>query len=339
MKKLVLIISLLGMVSFLFSQATELFISEYIEGSSYNKAIEIFNGTGATVDLSEYALEKETNGNGVFDFSYPYSGVLEDGEVFVLAHPSADPLILAVADDTNGGVIYFNGNDPIRLTKNGVEIDFIGITGGDDFAANVTLVRSDDVASPITPWDESEWLVYPVDTFTYLGYHVFQNEEPTIIVNVPNGGEQWEQSSTHPITWTSMNFTGNIMIELEVVYRDREVLVASTEDDGNWEWNIPEDLTISDYYAIIISDAEDGDPWDDSNAAFSIIEPIPITPYSIYDIQYSTSGPSPLEGELVETSGVVTAIFENYFFIQDGVGAWNGITIYPLQEVEVGNEI
>ena len=32
--------------------ATELFISEYIEGSSFNKAIEIYNGTGAAVDLA-----------------------------------------------------------------------------------------------------------------------------------------------------------------------------------------------------------------------------------------------------------------------------------------------
>ena len=163
--------------------------------------------------------------------------------------------------------------------------------------------------------------------------------EPTLIVASPNGGEQWEQGSTHPITWTSINFTGNIKIELESVYRDREVLVASTEDDGNWEWNIPVDQFIDDWYAIIISDAEDGDPWDDSNAAFSIIEPIPVTPYTIYDIQYSLTGPSPHEGELVETSGIVTAKFENYLFIQDGPGAWNGIAIYPNQEVEVGDEI
>ena len=28
---------------------TELFFSEYIEGSSYNKALEIYNGTGAAI--------------------------------------------------------------------------------------------------------------------------------------------------------------------------------------------------------------------------------------------------------------------------------------------------
>jgi len=162
---------------------------------------------------------------------------------------------------------------------------------------------------------------------------------PTLIVASPNGGEQWEQGSTHPITWTSISFTGNIKIELETIGRDREVLVASTEDDGSWEWEIPTDLTISDDYVIVISDADDGDPFDESNAAFSIIEPIPVTPYTIYEIQYSATGPSPHEGELVETSGVVTAKFENFFFIQDGMGAWNGIAVYPVQDVEVGDEI
>ncbi|HET7802457.1 MAG TPA: lamin tail domain-containing protein, partial [Humibacillus xanthopallidus] len=36
--------------------SSELFISEYVEGSSNNKAIEIYNGTGATVNMSAYSL-------------------------------------------------------------------------------------------------------------------------------------------------------------------------------------------------------------------------------------------------------------------------------------------
>jgi hypothetical protein len=164
--------------------------------------------------------------------------------------------------------------------------------------------------------------------------------QPTIIVTSPNGGEQWEQGSTHNITWISLNFTDNVKIELEQVWeRTREVLVASTENDGEWEWNIPVDQLLSEWYVIIISDAIDGDPTDQSDGTFSIIEPIPVTPYTIYEIQYSATGSSPHVGELVETTGVVTAIFEYYFFIQDGPGAWNGIVIYPLQSVEIGDEI
>ncbi len=164
--------------------------------------------------------------------------------------------------------------------------------------------------------------------------------QPTIIVTSPNGGEQWEQGSTHDITWISLNFTDNVKIELEQVWeRTREVLVASTENDGEWEWSIPVDQLLSEWYVIIISDAIDGDPTDQSDGTFSIIEPIPVTPYTIYEIQYSTTGSSPHVGELVETTGVVTAIFEYYFFIQDDSGAWNGIVIYPMQSVEIGDEI
>ncbi len=36
--------------------ATDLIISEYVEGSSNNKFIEIYNGTGASIDLSNYKL-------------------------------------------------------------------------------------------------------------------------------------------------------------------------------------------------------------------------------------------------------------------------------------------
>src|SRR5699024_7047417 len=43
--------------------AHDLFISEYIEGSSYNKPIEIYNGTGSSVKLSDYQLELYSNGS------------------------------------------------------------------------------------------------------------------------------------------------------------------------------------------------------------------------------------------------------------------------------------
>ncbi|MBN2460670.1 MAG: hypothetical protein JXB60_03600, partial [Candidatus Cloacimonetes bacterium] len=96
--------------------------------------------------------------------------------------------------------------------------------------------------------------------------------EPMITVLSPNGGEEWEQGSTHNVLWSSINFTDNVKIELDQVWlRNREVLVSSTENDGIWEWSIPVDQEVSDYYSIIISDAADGDPWDDSNSAFSII--------------------------------------------------------------------
>jgi len=42
--------------------ATELLFSEYIEGSSNNKALEIANLTGTAINLSTYSIKKQTNG-------------------------------------------------------------------------------------------------------------------------------------------------------------------------------------------------------------------------------------------------------------------------------------
>lgn len=294
--------------------------------------ITLYNGNGGA-SYGTHTLDSFTTGSIIDNFTIYYKLITG------IQNGSPD----GIAIDYQGTLIgdqflsYEGTLEAVGGSANGLTSTDIGVAEPSDspIGESLQLLGSGAVYSDFIWQDPAPETPGELNIGQTLG----GTPEPTIIVVSPNGGEQWEQGSTHPITWTSINFTGNIMIELEMVYRDREVLVASTEDDGNWEWNIPEDLTISDYYSIIISDAEDGDPWDDSNAAFSIIEPIPVTPYTIYEIQYSTTGPSPHEGELVETSGVVTAIFENYFFIQDGIGAWNGIAVYPLQEVEVGDEI
>jgi len=100
--------------------ATELFISEYVEGSSYNKAIEIYNGTGAAVNLGAggYAIDIYFNGSTSPGTTIQLSGTLADGDVYVVADDGADPGILAVADQTSTSN-FFNGDDAVVLRKGG----------------------------------------------------------------------------------------------------------------------------------------------------------------------------------------------------------------------------
>ena len=72
----------------------DLFFSEYIEGSSNNKALEIYNGTGASVPLSTggYNVQMFFNGNPVAGLTISLAGSVADSDVFVLAHSSADPV-------------------------------------------------------------------------------------------------------------------------------------------------------------------------------------------------------------------------------------------------------
>ncbi|CAL2093314.1 conserved protein of unknown function precursor containing a T9SS type A C-terminal secretion signal. Putative extracellular ribonuclease [Tenacibaculum sp. 190524A02b] len=147
----------------------ELFFSEYIEGSSYNKAIEIANTSGSSINLSGYSIKKQTNGSGGWSSTYNLNGSLNNGDVFVIAHSSASSAILNVADVTTGnGIVTFNGNDAIGLFKNNVLIDIIGVfNSSNTFGANVTLQRN--TTSPNITYTISEWNVFDVNTFSGLG--------------------------------------------------------------------------------------------------------------------------------------------------------------------------
>ena len=159
--------------------ATELLISEYIEGSSNNKAIEIANFTGASVNLSGYSLQKTTNGGGTFGSTFNLSGTLANGEVYIVANSSATSSILNVADATSG-VATFNGNDAVGLFKNGTLIDLIGDPNSSaNFAQNVTLRRKSSITSPNTSYTVAEWDSYATDTFDGLDTHTIDGGTPT----------------------------------------------------------------------------------------------------------------------------------------------------------------
>ena len=168
--------------------ATGLFFSEYIEGSSNNKALEIFNGTGSVADLSDYTVY--TYSNGAVDPSYTLelSGTLDNGDVYIIANASANAAILALADVTSN-VTFYNGDDAVVLYKESTasNVDIIGRIGEDPGAAwgtaplitvNQTLVRKSSVISGVTvnpasgfPTLETEWDAYDIDVITYLGSH------------------------------------------------------------------------------------------------------------------------------------------------------------------------
>lgn len=187
--------------------AADLFFSEYIEGTSNNRAIEIFNGTGADVDLSAYSVKQSYGGQGwgirsetaMIEYVLPLSGTLADGDVYIFYNTDADAAISSVGDlalsydtGTQGSRMgAFTGNDPMGLFKNDVLIDIIGIeldtdgpwdvAGTTGATQNHTLTRKSTITQGNTDWaasagtdaDDSEWVVYAEDYFDDLGTHTF----------------------------------------------------------------------------------------------------------------------------------------------------------------------
>jgi predicted extracellular nuclease len=168
------------------SQAASLFFSEYVEGSSNNKALEIYNGTGAAVDLAAdgYQIEIYFNGSASAGTVIPLTGVIADGAVYVVADDGAAAAILAVANQT-ATANFFNGNDAIALVKGTTLVDVIGQIGtnpGTEWGAGIvstqdnTLRRRPTVCAGDPNGSDAfepsiEWLGFAIDTFDGLGTH------------------------------------------------------------------------------------------------------------------------------------------------------------------------
>lgn len=187
----------------------ELFFSEYIEGSSNNKALEIYNGTGSAVDLAAggYNVQVYFNGSASAGLTINLAGTVTDGDVFVLGHSSANATILAQADQTNGAG-WFNGDDAVVLRKGTAVIDSLGQVGFDPgtewgsgllSTADNTLRRKAAVCAGDTDASNafdpaSEWDGFATDTFDGLGAHTAncdgtaEDFPPTVTATDPADG-------------------------------------------------------------------------------------------------------------------------------------------------------
>jgi hypothetical protein len=176
-----------------------LFFSEYAEGSSNNKYLEIFNGGSCTANLSEYAFPNANNGadiDGKPDFwnTFPAGAVLKPGAVYIIAHPSAAKNITVKANHTH--LYLSNGDDGYCLVKGNASayqiIDCIGnfnktdpgegwaVCGIATATKDRTLVRKAMVTrgnggnwakSAGTSTGDCEWNVLAIDEWSYLGSH------------------------------------------------------------------------------------------------------------------------------------------------------------------------
>ncbi|WP_314926723.1 ExeM/NucH family extracellular endonuclease [Aeromonas piscicola] len=163
----------------------QLLISEYLEGSSNNKAVELSNLGATPIDLSQYRLALYANGKPLTDAptnSLALQGTLAPGASLVLANPSANAEILAKVNQTSGNLV-FNGDDALVLYRGSEIVDSFGQVGVDPGTAwvsgnvstlDMTLRRKatvttgrTDAAGPFYP--ALEYVTAPKDDASGLG--------------------------------------------------------------------------------------------------------------------------------------------------------------------------
>lgn len=337
------------------AQPTDLFISEYVEGSSFNKALEIYNGTGASVDLGtgQYVLEVYFNGS-TSSTSLALTGIIPTGSVYILAHPSAT---LGVVPDVTTTVINFNGNDAIVLKKggsSGTVLDVIGQVGvnpGTQWGANDTstldrtlrrkvTICQGDITTSNAFYTEPEWDGYAQNTFGGLGSHstTCGTVTPVQGLSLAPGSLSFTTLANVPSAPQSYALTGNSLTAGATINAPTFFeLALATSGPFQSSLTIPltsfsAAVTLYVRYNPTLVGTNSGTVTNTSTtySANLSVSGVAIGMTSISQIQGSGAASS-FSNQQVITQGVVTADFQGTnqmggFFIQDAVGDSNPLT-------------
>jgi predicted extracellular nuclease len=316
--------------------SSDLFISEYIEGSSNNKAIEIYNGTGAAVDLAAggYNLQMYFNGSATAGLTINLTGSVADGDVYVVAQSAANATILAQADQTNGSG-WFNGDDAVALRKGTAVLDVIGQIGFDPGAewgsgltstADNTLRRKATIEAGdpdgSTAFDPSvEWDGFATDTIAGLGSH--PDVSPFVSATSPGNGAAGVAvdanisiSFSEPVDVTAASFT------ISCTTSSAHTTTASGGPttftlDPSGDFVNSETCTVS-VIAAEVSDQDASDPPDHpfANHVFSFTTEAPLPPPTPIHVIQGAGHLSPLAGQTLNSVGTVTVKSGNGFWMQ-----------------------
>ena len=318
---------------------TELFFSEYIEGTSNNKALEIYNGTGAPIDLAAnaYAVQMCFNGSASCSLNIPLTGTVAVGDVFVLAQSAASAPILAQADQTNGAG-WYNGDDVVVLRRGATIIDVIGQLGFDPgtewgtgltSTADNTLRRksaieagdsnSTDVFDPAVEWDG-----FATDDFSGLGAHsvVAADAAPQVVATSPSAGATGVSPSADlSVTFSEPVSVSGSWFSISCALSGSHTATASGGPSTvalavDVDFALGETCTTT-IVAGQVSDNDADDPPDTMAANFAWSFTIVGPPRRIHEIQ-GAAHRSPLDGQAVsDVPGIVTAKVSNGLFFED----------------------
>ncbi len=341
-RPLVPLLALAALVPLVFSLASaqaapaELFISEYIEGSSNNKALEIYNGTGADVDLGAngYAVQMCFNGNPSCTLTISLTGTVAAGDVYVLAQASAGPAILAQADQTNGSG-WFNGDDAVILLKGASVVDSLGQRGfdpGTEWGSGLTstadntlrrkaAIESGDTNSADAFDPALEWDGFATDDFGGLGSHL-GDAAPTVQATTPaSGAVDVAVDASITVTFSEPVGVSGSWYSISCTTSGPHTATV-TGGPTTFTLDPDSDFAADESCAVTIAagqvgDVDADDPPDgmtaDHSWSFATIAP----PTRIHEIQ-GAAHRSPLEGETVSSvPGIVTAKLSSAFYLQD----------------------
>jgi uncharacterized protein len=324
--------------------ATNLFISEYVEGSGFNKAVEFYNGTTAPVKLSEYTLEHYSNGAATTTFTMKLSDntntTLQPGQTWVITRADAGADFVAKGNlvvPAGNSVINWNGDDAVVLKHNGTIIDVIGKVGERlNWGTTVktidqTIVRKSSItkgdSNPSDAFDPAlEWEDKGKDVSSFLGSHTMDGGTTPVETKVANVTASPAQGAVAAGTNVTL---ATATAGATIYYTTDGTVPTTTSAVYAAPITIDKDTTIK---AVAVKTGLDNS--DVATLTYTILQANTIAAVRAMELQSN-----------VQTSGVVTAVLGRAIYFQDataGLVAYtptDSTTIFPGDNITVSGKL
>ena len=218
-------------------------------------------------------------------------------------------------DTTAGGIVVRLWNQASAAT--GFDLVFDGFTVTD--AKQTSLVETPLAAASFQPNRVSA----SIPGFGWRAYHLKLNGNTVpvaLALTSPNGGETLFKGRTHTIAWTTIGSIPDVKLEYSTDNgASWTTVIASTPNTGSFVWTVPAVVTAAG--RMRISDPATGRFDDTSNAAFSIVEAVPLVLTSPNGGEIWSAGTT--QGIAWMTDGTVAEIKLEYSI--NGGGSWTMI--------------
>lgn len=306
--------------------ASSLFFSEYIEGSSNNKYVEIYNGTGASVDLTTYRVLVFINGSPTPSSTITLSGTLTNGGTYIVANNAAT--LGPITTNVSTSSLNFNGDDAVALTNTlgGGYVDVIGQIGTDpgtewgsglNSTADNTLRRRPTVTAGDSNGADAftaatnEWEGFASDTAGGMGNHTFTPaDQPSFVAGYSN----------RAVAGTSQAVTGLVQ-GVTYYYRVRAEGAASCVSPNSSTAAV---TTVVSTPAVTFN-AATATSQSETNSAFTVS--IQVTLSADATVQVASVGSALLDSDF--------SLSATQFVFTSGGSTSQVLTITPLDDTEI----
>lgn len=228
--------------------------------------------------------------------------------------PGTDP-----QNDTHENHIRANSIDANNLPPQQLNV-VLSRTNGDENPQFPAIAANSKTGGAFVVWED--WRNQATTSVDMYGAAMANQVVESLKLTVPNGNENWQVGSNQTIQWTSTGLNTPVKLDYSTDGGNNFTTITnSTANSGSYSWTVPN--TPSTSCLVRVHDAADGQPFDVSDAVFTIVAAPQNTPKG-KNVNVSPGTGINMTFDEITGAGNTTVDLRN-----TGAPPPNGFTIYP----------